>query len=161
MHTAHLVEDRLKRLRRLSPMGFAIALHAKFAAPRYLFQAYEKDWLDRYTREGMVLRDPTIPWAFENHGTIRWADLRHLDSGQVFAAAAEHGLRHGVAVGIVAGEGHSMASFSRSDRAFTDAECAEAFDEVGALHELTETAIFDTPRLHETLRQLSVYLTRG
>lgn len=161
MHIAHQIEDRLKRLRRISPAGFAIALHVKFASPRYLFQAYEKDWLDRYTREGIILRDPTIPWAFENHGTIRWEDLRHLDSGKIFQAAAEHGLRHGVTVGVVANDRHSMASFSRDDRAFSDAECAEAFEQVAALHDLTEAAIIDTPRLHETLRQLSVYLTRG
>lgn len=161
MHIAHQIEDHLKRLRRLSPTGFAVALHAKFASPRYLFQAYEKDWLDHYTREGLVVRDPTILWAFENHGTIRWTDLEHLDSGQIFKIAAKYGLRHGVTVGVIVGEGHSMASFSRSDRAFTDQECAEAFDQVAALHALTENAIFDTPSLHETLRQLSIYLTRG
>ncbi len=161
MYTAHLVEDRLKRLRRISPAGFAIALHTKFASPRYLFQAYEKEWLDRYSREGMVMKDPTIPWAFENHGTCRWDSLRHLDSTGIFDAAAEYGLRHGVTVGIVQDDQHSMASFSRGDRAFTDDECKEAFEQVAALHELTRTTIIDTPSLHETLRQLSIYLTRG
>lgn len=161
MHLTYLVEDRLRCLRRISPAGFAIALHAEFAAPRYLFQAYDKDWLDRYSREGMVLRDPTIPWAFAHDGTIRWEDLRPLDSSGIFDAAAEHGLRHGVAVGIISAGGHSLASFSRADRAFSDAECAEAHEQLAALHELTKTTIIDTPHLHETLRQLSIYLTRG
>lgn len=39
-----LVEDRLRGLRRINPAGFAISLYAEFAAPRYLFQAYDKDW---------------------------------------------------------------------------------------------------------------------
>jgi LuxR family transcriptional regulator len=161
MDVTYLVEDRLRGLRRISPAGFAIALHAEFAAPRYLFQAYDKDWMDRYSREGMILRDPTVPWAFAHDGTIRWEDLMPLDTGGVLAAAAIQGLRHGVTVGVISGREHSLASFCRADRRFTDAECDEAHAQVAALHDLTRTAIIDTPHLHATLRRLSIHLTRG
>lgn len=155
------IESILRQLRGISPAGFAIALHVKYTSPRYLFQAYEKEWLDEYSRRGFVLVDPTIPWAFGNSGTIRWSELRHADTAGLFDQAAGYGLAYGVTVGVQRDGSHSMASFSRGDREFSAAEAAASEGFMKELHDLTRTAKFLTPQLHETLRQLSVYLTRG
>jgi LuxR family transcriptional regulator len=155
------IDNALRQLRGLSPRGFAIALHVKFTSPRYLFQAYDKEWLDLYSREGLVLSDPTIPWAFSNIGTIRWSELAPLDSAGLFARAASHGLTYGVTVGVRGGASHSMASFCRPDREYTADEAGQVEAAVQLMHDMTLNASIQTPALHNTLRQLSIFLTRG
>lgn len=158
-------EDRistlLARLHRASPAGFAIALHVHFTAPKYLFQSYAKDWLDTYSREGLVLTDPTVRWGFTNIGTIRWSELAADDHHGVFAQAASHGLRYGACVAKVERGSRSMASFSRSDRDLTDAEIEGLRADLGALHDLTESVEALSPSVHMTLKQMSIYLTHG
>lgn len=151
----------LRRLRKGSPAGFAIALHVKFTAPRYLFQAYDSGWLETYNRDGLVIHDPTVRWAFENTVTVRWGDLAPDGAVNVFERAARYGLAYGVTVAVDEGGSRSMASFARPDRDLTDDEAAAALADVTELHHLTCTAERLSPRTHETLKQLSVFLTRG
>lgn len=151
----------LRRLRKASPAGFAIALHVKFTAPRYLFQAYDKDWLDAYNRDGLVMHDPTVKWAFENTGTVRWSELAASGPVDVFERAARHGLAYGLTVSVDDGGSRSMASFARSDRELTAEETEAVLADVKELHRLTRDTEAFSPRTHETLKQLSVFLTRG
>ncbi|MDW4548823.1 autoinducer binding domain-containing protein [Defluviimonas sp. D31] len=151
----------LTRLHQASPAGFAIALHVKYTAPRYLFQSYERDWLDTYSRKGLVLHDPTVRWGFEHTGAIRWSDLADDDDKGVLEQAAAHGLRFGVCVAYTAEGSRSMASFARSDREPTDAEISGLAADLAELHGLTATAEKLSPSVHETLKQLSIYLTHG
>jgi LuxR family transcriptional regulator len=145
------------------PVGFAIALHIKFTAPAYLLQAYSHDWTERYTREGMLMRDPSVRWGLSNIGSIRWEDLPDMDDAgaEVMKAAAEHGLRHGFTVTVGSPSLRSFGGFARDDRRATDAEIQSAEMRLTELHELTSDAPTLTPAFHEQLRSLSVDLTRN
>lgn len=154
----------LSRLRATYPQGFAIALHIRFTAPSFLFQAYDEAWIDAYSREGMVLHDPTVRWGFAQAetATIRWPDLPRDDEGAaVMARAQEFGLVHGFTVAVITPEGRSVASFSRKDRPATAEEIIAARQDVEALHLLTAKADALPASVQDTLKQLSIYLTRG
>lgn len=155
--TAHILEA----IRTAAPAGFAIALHIQFTAPRYLFQAYPRDWMETYSREGLVLQDPTVRWGFAHTGTVRWSDLAADDPAGVMARAAAHGLAYGFTVAIDSEGSRSVASFARSDREFTDAEIAEVARLLGALHAETLAAETLSPADHEALKRMSVLLTHG
>ncbi|WP_347313197.1 autoinducer binding domain-containing protein [Defluviimonas sp. SAOS-178_SWC] len=156
-------EDRisalLARLHQASPAGFAIALHVRFTSPKYLFQSYAKDWLDTYSREGLVLNDPVVRWGFENEGTIRWSELD--DPAAVMARAREYGLKYGAVIALTRNGKRSMAGFSRSDREPTDAEIGRLKADLTELHDLTENVEALSPSVHMTLKQMSIYLTHG
>lgn len=156
-------EDRistlLARLHQASPAGFAIALHVRFTAPKYLFQSYAKDWLDTYSREGLVLHDPVVRWGFENEGTIRWSGLE--DPAGIMVRAREFGLNHGAVIALIRNGWRTMAGFARSDRDLTDAEIDGLKADLIELHDLTERVEALSPSVHMTLKQMSIYLTHG
>lgn len=152
-------QETLKRMRTRSTAGFAIALHVKFTTPRYLLQAYSKDWLDLYSSEGLVMDDPTVRWAFSNTGTIRWSDLAKDDPAKVLAKAARFGLRYGVAISLVECGTRSMASFARNDREMTDIDIFALRADVRDLHLHTQGIELFTPEMHERLKLMSIFLT--
>lgn len=149
----------MRRLRQRSPAGFAIALHVEFTRPKYLFQAYDKDWLDHYSSNGLVMRDPTVHWGFENTGAIRWSDLADDDPTGVLAQAAGYGLNFGLTVAVHAEGSRSIASFARSDREMCELDISAISADVKELHRDTFDAQSITPELHTTLKHLSIYLT--
>lgn len=153
----------LARLRETYPIGFAIALHIRFTAPAYLFQAYRTEWIDLYTREGMVMHDPTVRWGFGHTGTIRWSDLPVEDeaAARVMDEAKRHGLVHGFTIAVGEAGARSVASFARADREPTDAEIASAAEDVALLHALTSDGAMLTPDLREMLKKMSIDLTRN
>lgn len=155
------ISAALGRLHAASPAGFAIALHVRFTAPRYLLQSYAKDWLDTYTRLGLVLHDPVVRWGFENTGSIRWSALAGSDEQGVLARAADHGLAYGVVMAHLRDGSRSMAGFARPDRELSDAEIAVITADFIELHDSTHGAEALSPRVHETLRRMSVFLTHG
>ena len=142
-----------------SPAGFAIALHIKFSSPTFLFQTYPKRWIDIYTVRGLVLKDPTVRWGFDNTGTIRWRDLTSEDSGGVLRMAKDFGLTHGFTSALVRQGSRTVASFARTDRDFLDAEISELVASLSALHdetlELEELSQAD----QKALRKMSIRLT--
>lgn len=149
----------LEALRALAPGGFAIALHVRFQTPTYLFQTYPREWIEDYSREGMVMRDPTVGWAFANTGRIAWADIEGAADSDVLVRAAEHGLRHGVVVAVARGGSRSMASFVRSDRPFSDAEGDAIEAAMIDLHDATASARPLAAATREALRRISVAFT--
>lgn len=151
----------LKRLHRASPSGFAIGLHITYTTPRYMFQSYPREWLDTYSRQGLLMRDPTVNWGFANRGWMRWSALADDDPDGVMRMAAEHGINFGVVISTLRGGSRTIASFARPDREFTDDEIAAIEEDLGRLHDATLKAPFLSPSLHEMLRQMSIYLTHG
>lgn len=151
----------IQRLRSRSPAGFAIGLHLRFTTPRYFLHAYEPEWLDLYSAEGLVMQDPTVRWSFLNTGTIRWSDLAAEDHAGVLAKAAQFGMIYGVTVALADRGSRSMASFARSDREHSDLDIHALETDLRALHLQTLTMELASPALHEMLTQLSIYLTRG
>ncbi|MGB7323181.1 MAG: autoinducer binding domain-containing protein [Albidovulum sp.] len=151
----------LARLHGANPSGFAIALHIRFTSPQYLFQSYAKEWIDLYSRKGLVLHDPTVHWGFANTGAIRWSDLLPQDEHGVMALAAEHGNKFGVCASLFQDGSRSIASFTRADRELTDDEMLGCQADLQNLHRLTQGVETFSPDVHAMLKQLSIYLTHG
>jgi len=154
-----LISAELGRLRKASPAGFAIALHVRFTSPKYLFQSYEKEWLDTYSREGLVLHDPVVRWGFEHEGTLRWSELE--DPAGVIKRSHPYGMRYGAVIAMVRDGSRSMGGFSRPDREMTDAEIEDLREHLTTLHDLTAKAESLSPAVHSTLKTMSIYLTHG
>lgn len=153
--------ELLSRLRQRSKAGFAIALHVSFTTPKYLLQSYDKEWLDIYSRRGMVMNDPTVRWAFANNGAIRWSALAEEDQAGVLDLAAKYGMAYGVTIAMADGGSKSMASFARADREMSDIDVAGLTTDLRQLHLGTLGTEKVRPEIHEILRQLSIYLTHG
>jgi LuxR family transcriptional regulator len=152
---AHLLGD----LQILAQSGYAIALHVRFTTPTYLFQTYPEEWSDHYSTAGLVMQDPTVAWAFENVGVIRWRDLASADTAGVLADAARHGLVYGFTLSQDRNGSRSLSSFSRADRDFTDAEIAGIVAIADELHDLTTGAETVPAETREELRRMSVRFT--
>ncbi|MEM9523254.1 MAG: autoinducer binding domain-containing protein [Pseudomonadota bacterium] len=155
------VSSLLSRLRGASPSGFAIALHIRYAAPRYLLQSYAIEWIDLYARRGLLLHDPTVHWGFANVGTIRWSALQPLDTHDVMKLAAEYGKHFGACVALEEGGSRTIASFTHPDRELTDEEIAACETDVHELHRLTQNMQRFSPDFHKTLKKMSIYLTQN
>lgn len=155
------ISEVLAPLRAAYPAGFAIALHFNYAAPKYLFQSYRTDWMDIYSREGLVLHDPTVRWGLAHTGSVRWSALDPGDEAGVMARAAEHGMRFGVALALDTNGSRSVANFARPDHEVSAPEIARLGDDLAILHGLTATLETVTPQFHDSLRRMSIHLTRG
>lgn len=132
------MDVELHQMALLAPAGYSIGLHIRFTAPLFMFQTYDPAWLDHYTENGFVLRDPMVAWGFSTTGTIRWSDPSLPDPFGLFRKAAEYGLTYGATVACGPIKSRTIASFARSDREFTDAEIAAIAAIVQRLHDATE-----------------------
>jgi hypothetical protein len=103
-----------------------------------MFQTYDPVWLDHYTENGYVLRDPMVAWGFSTTGTIRWSDPSLPDPFGLFKKAKAYGLSYGATVACGPIKSRTIASFARSDREFSDHEIATAAAIVHRLHDMTE-----------------------
>lgn len=131
------VGECIAALKKFAPAGFAIALHIRFTKPTYLFQTYPKAWIDLYSSRGLLLRDPTVIWGFDNLGVIDWTELADADSDGIMDMAREYGLVEGFTCAIEIGETRSIASFSRTDAGFSETEKSDICQMVAQLHEWT------------------------
>ena len=122
-----------------------------------MFQTYPKEWLDHYNRNGLIMKDPTVKWGFDERGTLRWSEME--DPYDLLTTAAEFGLAHGMTVATEDGGSRSIGGFARSDRPFEDAEMAEVEALVLAIHEATHhTAELDEETVNH-LRRMSILVT--
>jgi len=132
------VDLELGRLGRLAPAGYFVGLHIRFTSPLMSFQTYDQAWIDHYTENGYVLRDPMTGWGFSTTGWVRWSDPALLDPFGLFKEAAGYGLRYGVTVSCGPINSRTIASFARSDREFEDHEIRSIVEAVHRLHEISE-----------------------
>jgi LuxR family transcriptional regulator len=132
------IDRELKEIAPLAPRGYFIGLHIRFTSPLMTFQTYDQAWLDHYTENGFVLRDPMTAWGFSKTGSIRWSDPSLLDPFGLFTEAAKYGLKHGVTVACGPIKSRTIASFARADREYEDGEIAAIQEIVTRLHDLTE-----------------------
>lgn len=128
----------LRELDALSPAGYFVGLHIRFSSPLMSFQTYDQAWLDHYTENGYVLRDPMTGWGFSTTGWIRWSDPGLLDPFGLFKEAAEYGLKHGLTVSCGPIKSRTISSFARADREFDDGEVETIVGIVHRLHEMSE-----------------------
>ena len=54
------IPKTLAGLMEIATAGFVTGLHIRYTTPTYLFQTYPKAWIDEYSREGLLLRDPAV-----------------------------------------------------------------------------------------------------
>lgn len=109
----------------LAPSGHYIALRIGFAFPMEEVNAFPPDWIDHYTNQRYMMFDPIVRWAYGNIGTIRWSEIPLDDPKRIIAQAQTFGMRFGVTVSVFdsgANAQRSFASFTRSDREYTDLE---------------------------------------
>ncbi len=161
MIVAATFHEALSRLAHIAPAGYAIALHIGYAAPRFLFQTYPPGWRETYTREGLMMKDPTVRWGLSNTGWTKWSALESEDEHGVFASAAHYGIHHGVTYATDLGGSRSIASFARGDRDFSAAELTQIGTETERLHDITDADGKLTPEMHASLHRLSVEITQA
>ncbi|WP_435703121.1 autoinducer binding domain-containing protein [Yoonia sp.] len=140
-----------------SESGYAMGLHIDFTTPAYFFQSYPREWLEHYSKAGLLMNDPTVAWCFENSGSCRWSDLD--DPAGVLEQAAEYGMRYGVVYATTSGGSHSMSGFARSDREFTDEEIAELVDLFEKMHVATQDQAALSPQTVAQLKKMSIMVT--
>jgi len=146
----------LTRLKQQSPCGFAAAFQVSFATPRYLFQTYDDEWMNYYSKMGIVMKDPAVKWGFSNDGVASFSDLVELDDHGVFDKAKEFGLEYWAVMATSDGGSKSIGAFSRSDRDFTGMERDEIFADFQTLHRLTLQGPEAEPEFGAMLLDLSI-----
>jgi LuxR family transcriptional regulator len=146
------IDAELQNLARLANAGYFIGLHIRFTSPLFTFQTYDQRWIDHYTENGYVLRDPMTAWGFSRTGWIRWSDPALLDPFGLFNEAAQYGLNFGLTVACGPIKSRTIASFARSDREFRDEEIAKVERTVLRLHDLSEPPEALTEAQIEALR---------
>ncbi len=154
------VEAILKRLVAENPTGFAIGLHVSFTTSKFLFQTYRRDWMEEYSRRGLIMHDPTVRWGLTNEGAVRWSELAEADEADVFGAARAHGLAHGVTIALEKEGTRSIGSFARSDREFDAAEIERFRSAIERMHELTTDATMED-EAESRLRRLAISSTHS
>ena len=154
-------DSLLAELTTAYPTGFAIALHIRFTSPRFLLQTYDPEWIETYSRKGMVMYDPTVRWGLRHAGAIRWEDLPDIDAqgATVLDAARGYGLTHRFTVACCDHGSRSVASFTRTDRPATDAEMATASDQIMRLHAMTANGADIGAAGRAAIARLSIRLT--
>ncbi len=138
MSTKTGVDLELFKLSLLSPEGYFLGLHIRFASPLMQFSTYNQEWLDHYTEQAYALRDPTIAWGFSVEGASRWSDFEVPDTFGVLEDARGFGLLYGLTVSCGAVSSRTISSFARADREFSDREIDEIETIVLRLHDITE-----------------------
>lgn len=146
------IDVELQNVARLATAGYFIGLHIRFTSPLLTFQTYDQRWIDHYTENGYVLRDPMTAWGFSRTGWIRWSDPELPDPFGLFKEAAAFGLKFGVTVACGPIKSRTIASFARHDREFRDDEIARFERAVKRLYELSEPPEALTEAQIEALR---------
>jgi LuxR family transcriptional regulator len=149
------IEDQLGVLEGMSPCGYFLGLHIRFATPLILFQTYSRAWVDHYSAQAYQLRDPMIAWAFSREGVVRWSEIDVPDHAGVLRDASEFGMPFGACVSFGAITSRSIAGFARADREFRAAELSELRDVVQHLHLATEPPESLTPAQRDALRLIA------
>lgn len=132
------LDNELKKLEMLSPIGFGIGLHIRFVSPVISLYTWPQTWQDHYTENVYGLRDPMVAWAFTKKGYCRWSECPFPDPFNIVGQAAEHGLKHGATISCGPISSRTIVGIARDDREFHEEEMAEVEKLVIYLHEATE-----------------------
>lgn len=146
------IDAELRHVGRLATAGYFIGLNIRFTSPILTFHSFDRRWIDHYTENGYVLRDPVMAWALSRTGVIRWSDPALSDPFGLFGEAARFGLNYGATVSVGPIRSRTIASFARQDREFDDHEIAELQRSVERMHELSEPTETLTGAQIEALR---------
>lgn len=159
MSVQNEIQSSLARLKELAPAGYALGFHVQFTAPQFMFQTYDKAWLEHYSKSGFVMTDPVVHWGFTNRGVCDWEDLRDNDPQGILVSAGEFGLKHGISWSVGEEDSHSLGGLSRSDRQFTPEEIEEMMEIITSLHEKTDNLQLLSPDTAAALTEMSILYT--
>jgi len=132
------LDNELRKLEVLSPLGYGIGLHIRFLAPLVSVNTWPDDWQKHYSENVYGLRDPMVAWAFSKKGFCRWSDCPLPDPFGIIETANSFGLTYGATVSCGPLSSRTMAGFARTDREFYDSELEEIEKLVICLHAATE-----------------------
>lgn len=121
------LNDYSNSILQMSPAGFYLALRVGFTFPEEELNRLPEQWVEHYTRHGLVVHDPLMKWVYAQQGAARWSDMEIPDPLDVQLSARSHGLGFGAVASAVspAEKGkRSYGLFFRSDRDFNDGELA-------------------------------------
>lgn len=118
----------------LAPAGCYIGIRMREGKADIVINTYPPDWQQRYQAMSYRLRDPTVAWAFAHEGAVRWSQLGDIDTADIFADAARHGLAHGIMIATGEITARTLGGFARSDRPFTCAEIDRLRTSVQRMH---------------------------
>ncbi|WP_108482995.1 autoinducer binding domain-containing protein [Oceaniglobus ichthyenteri] len=138
MFEQRLFDEELKKLDPYAEAGYFLALHIRFTSPVMMFQTYDPAWINHYTENGYVLRDPMTAWSFSATGTTRWSNRRIPDPFGIFKKARQFGLNYGATISHGPIRSRTVCSMARSDREFEDHEMAELARLVAILHDMSD-----------------------
>lgn len=133
-HFAFLDAGR-EKIDRIATAGCFLSLRIRGTTPLVTLHSYPQAWIDQYTENGYVLRDPITTWALTVGGTIRWSAPMLPDPFRIFRKAAEHGLNFGASLTEGPIGARTICSVARADRELTDDELAEVRVILSELHE--------------------------
>lgn len=137
-NTSMIDEADIKFLSELAPAGFYLALRIGFAYPVAESNTLPEAWVTKYTHCGFMMQDPVVRWSYSETGAIRWSEINVDDPRSIMVAAAQHGLKYGIAISCLdecIGGQRSFGSFAREDREFADEEIRILLQAVSELHE--------------------------
>lgn len=146
----------LRHLLVLAPAGYAVGLRVSFIMPALQFQTYPAEWISIYSRDGLVMKDPTVAWGLTQTGFCRWSDLQDQDPHDVFRRARPFGLNYGVTCSHDDGTARSLAGFAHPSREFTQTECETLLACLVELHTLTLGIDDLSPETRATLAAIRV-----
>ena len=145
----------LAQLSDLSPKGYALGLHIRFASAHLMIQTYDPRWTETYTERGYMLADPTVFWGFGHDGAERWSAIDLPDPHDILGQARKFGLKYGVAVAHGPTSSRTIGGFARSDREFNDDEIAQIVEIVEQLHAAATPPEQLTPAQRMALRLIA------
>lgn len=129
-----VLSDLFERLDALTPMGFNVGLHIRFATPLIYKSTYPEAWVEYYNAHSYYLRDPLVFWGVGVEGTTRWSAIPLPDPFGVMKKAAAHGLNYGAVSSYGPITSRSIVGVARSDREFSDSELSELRELTIRLH---------------------------
>lgn len=155
METLDFIDAELARIGQIATAGYFLAVRNRGTSPVMAFQTYPQKWIDQYTDNAYVLRDPITTWALTVGGTVRWSSPFLPDPFRIFRQAADHGLRFGASVAHGPLGALTICSVARSDRELTDDEIAQVKDIVIGLHDRIDLPKELSPPMKEILMILA------
>lgn len=130
-----VMEAIREELADLCDTGYAFALHIRFTRPAILLRTYDDAWLEEYSRQGMMIRDPVVIWGMQNSGYVYWDDLP--DPEGILTKAKSFGIHNGVTCSVGPASSRTISGFSRSSGPFSTQEAGYFLNLTQKLHDLT------------------------
>jgi len=126
--------EMLNELAQLSPLGFTIGLHIRFATPLVYHSTFPAPWVRHYNDNAYYLRDPLVFWGIGTTGVTRWSEITLPDPFDVIKQAGEFGMKFGASASCGPITSRSIIGIGRGDREFTDEELVRLVDITQRLH---------------------------